>query len=697
MLSITIQPQDLRFKKIAHTSRGAYRTRRVYYLTATLRKGEVSYWGIGECAPLPDLNPEVAHSSLEDFEQLLRQACRHYEHTGQIAYADLQHAPSILMGLETLERSLRACEKTGNPYALYNTDFARGEVGIAINGLVWMGSHSEMQQELEAKIEQGFRCIKLKIGAIDFAQELSLLQSIRQRFSPQELEIRLDANGAFSPAEALDKLHTLAQFHIHSIEQPIRAGQWEEMGCLSQQSPIPIALDEELIGIHDSATKAALLDAIQPQYIILKPTLHGGFAGAEEWIKLAAQRHIGHWATSALESHVGLNAIAQWCSHIYDHPQQPMPTQGLGTGQLFVENYPDIVMDIEAARLWNKTPALQNMQEDIRLFLKEWQNDAPYVLAQSSGSTGQPKALQLEKSKMRHSAEATLRYFGLTSTDSFLLCLPLSYIAGKMQLLRAFLCGAPVMAVAPHRRPLRHLTQSPSFAAMTPMQVQHSLEHAHDRKILSGIRQIIIGGSGVAQELESQLQSLEAACYSTYGMTETCSHIAFRPLNGPARSNYYTALPGIHVSLNEHAQICIYAPQYNAQPLTTNDVGELLPDGRFRIVGRRDNVVCSGGIKLQIETLEARLAALPYACALTALPDPYLGEALTLVCASDAPQSEAALEMVRNFCRHQFGRYEMPQHFLAISQLPHTHSQKIDRVALKNWAAQQFAAEKKQD
>ena len=197
-----------------------------------------------------------------------------------------------------------------------------------------MGTKTEMQRQVKEKIELGFSCIKLKIGAIDFDAELDLLKSIRQEFDAKTIELRVDANGAFSSVDALRKLEALAKLNIHSIEQPIKAGQWQEMAQICANTPLPIALDEELIGINDLLQKTLLLETIRPQYIILKPSLHGGFAGSEEWIRLANSLHIDWWATSALESNIGLNAIAQWCAT----QKNEMP-QGLGTGQLYTNNF----------------------------------------------------------------------------------------------------------------------------------------------------------------------------------------------------------------------------------------------------------------------------------------------------------------------------------------------------------------------
>ena len=230
-----------------------------------------------------------------------------------------------------------------------DTLFGRGEEGIPTNGLVWMGSFDEMSQRLEQKIEEGYSCIKLKIGAIDFEKELELVKRIRSRFSKNDIELRLDANGGFTPQNAKERLERLAQYDIHSIEQPIKQHQWREMAALCASSPIPIALDEELIGVNLPAMKDDLLDTIRPAYIILKPSLHGGMKGSAEWIAKARERGIGSWMTSALESNVGLNAIAHFAAHTYG-PDIKMP-QGLGTGMLFTDNI-EAPIALRGNRLW---------------------------------------------------------------------------------------------------------------------------------------------------------------------------------------------------------------------------------------------------------------------------------------------------------------------------------------------------------
>ena len=295
--------------------------------------------GMGECAPLPDLSCDVRN----DYEEVLEGFCQKLCESGEIDYEAMRDYPSMLFGLETALLNLQHGD------IMFDTAFSHGEVGIPINGLVWMGNYDEMLQRMEEKLEKGFRCVKLKIGAIDFDQELDLVKRIRDRFSFHEVELRLDANGAFPYEEALYKLELLSQYAIHSIEQPIKAQQWALMAELCRESPLPIALDEELIGVNDPEMKHHMLNIIKPRYIILKPSLHGGMQGCREWIKTARDMGIGSWITSALESNIGLNAIAQFAADVYgDHITMP---QGLGTGQLFTDNIP-MPLEIRGDKLW---------------------------------------------------------------------------------------------------------------------------------------------------------------------------------------------------------------------------------------------------------------------------------------------------------------------------------------------------------
>ena len=336
MYTINIIPRILHFKQPAGTSRGTYTTRKVWYIYLSTTEYPERV-GVGECAPLPKLSCD----DLPDYEQILCNACRCLEQTGKLDTEALRDYPSILFGLET---ALRHYETQS--WALWDTPFSRGETGIPINGLIWMGDFDRMLQQIEVKMQSGYRCIKLKIGAINFEEELALLKHIRAHYSAREIELRVDANGAFSPVDAMEKLNRLAELELHSIEQPIRAGQWEEMARLTADTPLPIALDEELIGCNTPEGKQDQLTSVRPQYIILKPSLHGGISGGNEWIAEAEKQHIGWWITSALESNIGLNAIAQWCATF----RSPLP-QGLGTGLLFTDNI-EMPLEIRKDCLW---------------------------------------------------------------------------------------------------------------------------------------------------------------------------------------------------------------------------------------------------------------------------------------------------------------------------------------------------------
>ncbi|WP_299536569.1 o-succinylbenzoate synthase [Ulvibacterium sp.] len=312
----------LNFKRPSGTSRGILTEKETWFLILE----ENGKFGIGECGLLRGLSVD----DVEDYEDKLHWTCNHISIGAETLYAQLKEYPSIQFGLEQAFVSL----ESKNTFELFASPFTSGTNTIPINGLIWMGDASFMHEQIQQKLSEGFTCIKLKIGAIDFDKEIELLESIRKTYSKEDIELRVDANGAFEPKGALEKLQILSDYELHSIEQPIKPGQHREMKELCKKSPLPIALDEELIGIFDSTEKRSLLQAIWPHYLILKPSLIGGIKGSEEWIALANEYNIGWWVTSALESNIGLNAIAQWTFTL----NNPMP-QGLGTGSLFTNNF----------------------------------------------------------------------------------------------------------------------------------------------------------------------------------------------------------------------------------------------------------------------------------------------------------------------------------------------------------------------
>ncbi len=322
MLLASYRPYILQFKRPSGTSRGIM-TEKETWLLILEKDGKK---GIGECGLLRGLSID----DRPDYEAKLRWVCAHIHEGLPFLLEGVKEFPSIRFGLEQAFLSL----KSETPFLLFPSFFTTGDDNIPINGLVWMGEKALMRSQIEEKVASGFSCIKLKIGAIDFEEELTLLRYIRNEFTAKDIEIRVDANGAFAPAEALEKLKRLSSFDLHSIEQPIKPDQWEAMARLCEVSPLPIALDEELIGIFDVTKKRELLQTIQPQYIILKPSLVGGYAASDQWIDVAAANNIGWWITSALESNIGLNAIAQWTYTLGSE----MP-QGLGTGSLFANNF----------------------------------------------------------------------------------------------------------------------------------------------------------------------------------------------------------------------------------------------------------------------------------------------------------------------------------------------------------------------
>jgi L-alanine-DL-glutamate epimerase-like enolase superfamily enzyme len=297
--------------------------------------------GIGECGILRGLSCD----DRPDYEEKLAWTCVNIHLGKDLLWEALLEFPSIQFGVEMAFQSLAS----ETPYVLFLSDFTQGQKSIPINGLIWMGEESFMKEQIEEKLAAGFRCVKLKIGAIDFEKELQLLRYIRANFTAELVEIRVDANGAFNENDALNKLIQLSEFELHSIEQPIAKNKTDRMSELCKTSPFPIALDEELIGVFSVLDKEALLLKIKPQYIILKPSFVGGFRGTQEWISLAEKHEIGWWITSALESNIGLNAIAQWT--FLQHNLMP---QGLGTGALYTNNF-DCPLEVDRGQLWYDT------------------------------------------------------------------------------------------------------------------------------------------------------------------------------------------------------------------------------------------------------------------------------------------------------------------------------------------------------
>ncbi len=330
----------LNFKIPGGTSRGVLRTKKTYFLLLD----EDGKKGVGECGLFKGLSID----DRPDYEEKLQWVCDNINLGKEKILKQVYDLPSIQFGVEQAFLLLQ----NEYPFELFPSAFTQGKDAIAINGLIWMGTPSFMKQQIKEKLKAGFTTIKLKIGAIDFETELALLKSIRKEYSSQEIELRVDANGAFDPKSALEKLKRLADFELHSIEQPIKSGQSQEMATLCAKTPLPIALDEELIGVFSFKEKERLINTIKPQYIILKPSLIGGFSGSNDWIKIVNAHNVGWWITSALESNIGLNAIAQ-----FTYVKDVKMLQGLGTGSLFTNNF-DSPLNVNNGHL-NYNPQVQ--------------------------------------------------------------------------------------------------------------------------------------------------------------------------------------------------------------------------------------------------------------------------------------------------------------------------------------------------
>lgn len=668
--------------------------------------------GIGECSLLKGLSVD----DRPGYENQLKWLCNHINDDPQNIDTTLEDWPSIRFGFEMALADLRV----GGTRILFPSAFTRGEKAIPINGLVWMGDKDFMLRQIEEKLDQGFTVIKLKVGAIDFDSECALLAHIRKNFDQSKISIRLDANGAFTSEDVFQKLEKLSQYQVHSIEQPIAAGQPKLMSEVCRKSPVPVALDEELIGVHSMESKRLLIETISPQFIILKPSLLGGFAACNDWISLAAGMNTGWWVTSALESDIGLNAIAQWTATLGNN----LP-QGLGTGSLYTNNIPSplkvengllhyrpeqnwdlantglpenkssvwklpLTINGETLKgdewlkqfeIWKIEKSTESWLFDLCDFLKQWFSDNECVSVQTSGSTGKPKEIQIKKAAMIESAKATGEYLDLKNHPDALLCLSARFIAGMMMVVRAMVYGQNLIAVKPDGNPLLSLSGQhvPSFAAMVPAQVFNSMGDPVARELLLKFRTLIIGGGEIQPLLDEKLQQLPGAVYATYGMTETITHVALRRVNGNSRQDFFEALPGIQFSIDKRDCLIINAPVRNKQPFVTNDLVELISKNRFRWLGRIDNVINRGGEKIISETVEKKLA--PYIqnrFFIAGMPDVKFGQVPALFIESEKPE-KSELTRIEELLKQATLRNERPVKIYFVSQFEETENGKVNR------------------
>ena len=423
---------------------------------------------------------------------------------------------------------------------------------------------------------------------------------------------------------------------------------------LCQYSPIPIALDEELIPLVNEEDRIRMLDRVKPQYLVLKPSLLGGFSESDKWIELAKERNICWWITSALESNIGLNAIAQWTAKM-----KPCGFQGLGTGQLFTNNIPS-PLKVKSGIL---SKSNSQIWDDVNQFISDWYSPKDEMMLQTSGSTGKPKSISVKKGWMKNSAQLTGKTFGLKEGDTALLCMSMKYIAGKMMVVRALEFGLDLKIVEPSSNPLNGIKENIDFSAMVPLQLESSLND------LDKIKKLIVGGGHVSLKLVEKLQIGSTQVYETYGMTETLTHVAIKPLNGPNKSDVFQALDGIQFEMDDRSCLVIFAPMMNPNPVVTNDLVELVDETSFRWLGRIDNVINSGGIKIIPELVEAKLTEVVSSRRyfIAGLPDESLGEKVVLVIEGD--EIEISLDVLE--------KYERPKEIYFISKFVEIESGKV--------------------
>ena len=704
---------DLNFKFPAGTSRGVL-TRKTSFFIVLHHAKDYSKYGLGECGHIPGLSLEP----LDELRKKTKEVCENinlFLENGNC----LENYPSLKFALETALLDLQ----NGGNRIMHPSGFTDGSKNLPINGLIWMGDSDSMKRAIDVKLTQGYRCLKLKIGSLEFEEELRILRQIRKSFSPDDLELRLDANGAFSSQDAKVKLQQLAEFQLHSLEQPVAAGQWELMEELCQWSCVPIALDEELIPVRDKSEREKLVKQIKPQYLVLKPGLLGGAKDCENWIELIKSIGGNYWITSALESNVGLNAIAQWT-----YLNGSKLFQGLGTGQIYQNNFPSPLtlesggqLKYDALEKWDlkmlddsfedRFSLVENIkirdryiylrpsfkkdsqlndkmnrlmtetttpvwQKDFAKSVQDWISEDEGLELSTSGSTSAPKTIRLSKQQALSSAKRTLDYLNIPEGQRLLLCLPAKFVGGFMIIVRAFAGNHALTVMAPQIQSLEELSNSYCLASFTPYQIRQVPE------VLKTCQVALLGGEKVDPALEKEILRFTATkVFETFGMTETISHIALREI-GKSEPGLFELLTGVTLKTNEKDEVIITDEVLNIQRLKINDVIELVGERKFKWLGRRDNVINSGGIKILVEILENKIRELwAGEFFITGMPDDRLGQTLAIVVKIENFQ---LLQSKRIKMREQLGKYEMPKFIGTVEKMIYTETSKINRTETLN-------------
>ena len=642
-IDVTYNAHTLKFIKPVRTSRDILDNKPSFFITIRDKYGRK---GVGECSLIPGLSLETEQDVISALEKLKN-------NRGFNLSEIPKSLPSVRFALETAIINLK---KEGE---------AKWLGGIPINGLVWMDSVEGMLKQVDILVSKGFKTIKLKVGTLPFDEEIEMLREIRKKCPAKEFTLRIDANGAFGKDSgdgitASEKLEALAaaDLNIHSIEQPIPAGHHEHMAVLCASSPIPIALDEELIGVSTQNERRELLEKIKPQYLILKPSLIGGLKESEKWIELANEFGIGWWVTSALESNVGLSAIAEWVAITTDNdPNLQGLAQGLGTGGLYSNNTASS-MYIEDGKLFSHAEKLGSITLEGQTFplshsgasefeaLKErpsWTDGIAVALMNwftkpssplsfhTSGSSGTPMEISHSREAVISSAKDTINFFALSPGAKVVLALPIESVAGRLMLVRAIVGGLNLEIIKPSTQ--LSFSSPVDFIALTTHQCASLLPE------FPQCSKVLLGGGVVTEGLRCQLP-MEIEFWEGFGMTETITHIAARRVRSEGEPTPFSALPGVTFRTRNDGVLVIDAPNREVHDLETDDLVEIIDSQHFKWIGRESSIINSGGIKVIPEMVEREILELmsPLQCEyiVRGVADDALGEKVVLRIDSDA-------------------------------------------------------------
>ena len=731
-------PYRYTFAQPAGTSRGVMLDKEAHFLEIRGSHRGVPFRGIGECGLLRGLSYDDRPDYVEHLDRLAQalqawspaqwEAC--WQSDGRLPedfYRAWSHWPSLQFAAEQAVRSAFRNRQGFHPSDLFDTAWSRGQVGIPTNGLVWMGSSCAMSESMEAKLRGGYACVKLKIGALRWEEERALLQDFRQTDAGKHAELRVDANGAFTRDGVESVLRDLEDLGVHSIEQPLPASDREGLAYWCAHSPVPVALDESLIGLTGAEERDALLDELKPPFVVLKPSFLGGWEGTRDWIQRAERRNIGWWVTSALEGSIGLNAIAHGVA-------QYLPVaraQGLGTGGLYTNNLPPwTALDRTELRPISPYPAPVTegpwpegfrihpftdpaLVREVQDFLRAWFSPADDLVFHTSGSTGAPKPIALSKELLVASARATLATLDLQPGYTSLLALSPQRIGGAMVLVRALVGQGTVDLASASRHPLEGapVPDAPwDFVSLVPQQAQAL---AADPVWYGSIRTLLLGGADCSRTLAEALIPLAERRYLGFGMTETGSHFALASLNpdDPAcRTSggqwMYQPVQGVRLVWTSEptsepasiASLTLVAPHLGIdQPLQTNDLAS--PEGAgFVWWGRSDGAVNSAGVKLFPETIEAwvfqALPAVEGRGFATSVPDSRWGERLVWLSEPLDDDLRAEVQAVWVQLRQEHPHW-VPKDTYEIPAIPRAAQGKVDRRALRALAVLRAQTEDK--